>query len=235
MSWYDSKVRLIFVLLGLLLLGLAPARADVDPALREDGVLYFADNLPNRLIGTVKTPTTVFLHRNFQMPLASLFSGQKIEIVGVAPEGYLITCTYRNNSVNGWIAPADLPPDVDQTVLGQAKKNQERRNQMAALIANKQVVRGMTLDEVHQSLGNPDQTSSHTDATGSTQTWVYTTYQDVLQTSYVPGPFGRTVLQTYPVRTPVGQTIVTFTGGMVSAIEQHQTNSASPAGDSVPN
>jgi hypothetical protein len=184
-------VRLIFALLVLAMLSSSLAQADVDPALRENGVLYFADNLPNRLIGTVKAPTTVYLRRDFQMPLASLFTGQKIEIVGVAPEGYLITCTYRNNSVSGWIMTGGLPPDVSLALLTQAKKTQERRNQMAGLIASKQVIRGMTVDEVHQSLGSPDQTSTHTDASGSTQTWVYTTYRDIMQTSYVPGPFGR--------------------------------------------
>jgi hypothetical protein len=163
------------------------------------------------------------------MPLASLFTGQKIEIVGVAPEGYLITCTYRNNSVSGWIMTGGLPPDVSLALLTQAKKTQERRNQMAGLIASKQVIRGMTVDEVHQSLGSPDQTSTHTDASGSTQTWVYTTYRDIMQTSYVPGPFGRPVLETLPTRTPVGQTIITFASGVVSAIEQHETNPASAA------
>jgi hypothetical protein len=227
-------VRLIPALC-LLVLVIGSARADVDPALREDGVLYYADNLPSRLIATVKTPTTVYLRRDFGMPLASLFAGQKIEIVGGAREGYLITCTYRNNSVTGWIMPSDLPPDVDQAHLAEARKNQARRNQMAAVIAAKQVIRGMTVDEVHQSLGNPDQTSSHTDASGTSQIWTFTTYQDVWQTSYAPGPYGRAVLQSYPVRTPVGQTIVTFTNGVVSAIEQHQTNPDSPAINPYPN
>lgn len=211
------------------------ARADVDPALREGGVSYYADNLPSRVIGTVKTPATVYLHRDFGMPLASLFAGQKIEIVGTAREGYLITCTYRNNSVTGWIMPSDLPPDVDPALLAEARKNQARRDQMAAVIAAKQVIRGMTTDEVHQSLGNPDQTASHTDATGTSQTWTFTTYQDVWQTSYVASPYGRAVLQSYPVRTPVGQTVVTFTNGLVSAIEQHQTNPNSPAINTYPN
>lgn len=227
-------MRWILAVLGLLA-AIPFVRAEVDPALREDGVLYFEDNLPNRIIATVKTPTTVYLHRDFQMPLASLFAGQKIEVVGMSPEGYLIKAVYRNNSVSGWIMPADLPPDVDRAQIAQAQKAELRREQMAAVIAHKQVVRGMTPDEVHQSLGDPDQTSSHTDGSGTSQTWVYTTYADVWQTSYVAGPFGRPVLQSYPVRTPVGQTIVTFTAGAVSAIEQHQTNPDTAGAGSYPN
>jgi hypothetical protein len=231
-----DSLRLVKVLIALVALALAASsiRADVDPALREDGVLYYADNLPNRIIATVKVPTTVFLRRDFSSPLASVFAGQKIEIVGAAPEGYLITCVYRNNSVSGWITPDNLPPDVDRGLLAQAQKAQARRNQMARFIANKQVVRGMTPDEVQQSLGKPDQTSSRTDADGTLQTWTFTVYQTIWQTSYTPGFYGRGVAQTYPVKTPVGQTIVTFTDGVVSAIEQNKTSTASAGINSYP-
>jgi len=223
-------VKLTSVLALLLLAFGGHAWADVDPALREDGVLYFGDNLPHRVIGTVKTPTTLYLHRNFQMPLASLFAGQKIEIVGAAPQGYLITGVYRNNSVSGWITAEDLPPDVDRGLVAQAQKAQAHREAIANVIAHRQVIRGMTADEVRQSLGAPDQTSSRTDAAGESQTWTYTAYQDVWQTSYVPGPFGRPTLQTYSVRTPVGQTVVSFSNGVVTAVEQRQTVPGAAAG-----
>jgi hypothetical protein len=119
-------------------------------------------------------------------------------------------------------------------MLAQAQKAQARRNQMAHLIANKQVVRGMTADEVQQSLGSPDQTSSRSDADGTVQTWTFTTYRTIWQTSYTPGFYGRGVAQTYPVKTPVGQTIVTFTDGVVSAIEQHKTSTAGVGFNSYP-
>ena len=210
-------------------LALSSVHADVDPALREDGVLYLEDNLPARVVGTVKTPTTVYLHRDFQMPLASLFAGQKIEIVGQGPEGYIVAATYRNNSVSGWIMSNDLPPDVDPAQFAQARKNQEHRAMIAAAIANKQVLRGMTQDEVHQVLGDPDQTSTHTDDQGTSQTWTFTAYQDVLQTVYAPGLYGRPTLQTVSTRVQVGQKIVTFENGLVVAIEEHKTDPATAA------
>jgi hypothetical protein len=223
------------ILAVLLLAAVSGVRADVDLALREDGVLYFEDNLPTHLLATVQSPTTVYLRRDLQTPLASLFAGQKIEIIGMSPEGFMIKGTYRNNSITGWISPGELPSDVDRAQIALAKKNQERRGQIAAVIARKQVIRGMTPDEVHQSLGDPDQTSSHTDGSGTSQIWVYTTYANVWQTSYVAGPFGRPVLQSFPVRTPVGQIAVTFTDNEVSAIEQHQTSPAAAAASASPN
>jgi hypothetical protein len=216
-----------FLALCALFFVLNVARADIDPALREEGVLYFEDNLPNKIIATVKAPTTIYLRRDFQTPLAQIGPGAAIELIGMSPAGYLVKGDYRN-SVTGWILPYDLPPGVDPALLAEARKNQARHDVVAAAIAQKKVIQGMTPDEVHQSVGRPDQESSQTDATGTTKTWVFTTYTTVLQTSYVPGLYGRPALQTYPVKVPIGQLIVMFTNGVVVSIQEHKTDPDSP-------
>jgi len=214
----------------VLFLALAPTwtRADTDPALREDGVLYFEDNLPSRIMAAVKDPTTIYLRRDFQTALAGLDPGAKLELVGMSPEGFLVKATYRNNTVSGWIRAEDLPPGVDPALLALAKKNQARNDEVAAAIARKSVIRGMTPDEVRASVGEPEQTSSHTDDTGSTLTWVFTTYALQYQTSYAPGFYGRVQLQTYPVKVPIGQLIVNFANGAVVSVEEHKTDPNSP-------
>jgi hypothetical protein len=223
-------VRLIIAACALLL-AVSGARADLDPALREDGVLYFEDDLPDRIIAPVKTSTTVYLHRDFGMALAQIFPGQKIEIVGMSAEGFLVKGDYRNNTVTGWIRPDELPPGVDPKLIAEAKKNQARHDKVMAAIQAKKVIRGMTPDEVHQSLGDPQQTSSHVDDKGQALTWVFTTYSIVYQTVATPGYYGRTFFQTIPTKVPVGQLIVTFTNNAVSAIEEHRTDSNSPGVD----
>jgi hypothetical protein len=220
-------VRLLLAVCALMLV-LSAARADIDPALREDGVLYFEDNLPNRIVATVKTPITIYMHRDFLSALAAMEPGAKIELVGMSAEGYLVKGDYRNNTVTGWILPSDLPPGIDPALLTLARKNQARHNDVAVAIAHKKVIRGMTPGEVRASVGRPEQTSSQTDDNGSTLTWVFTTYADVLQTSYGPGLYGRPTLQTYPVRTPIGQLIVTFSNGAVVSIKEHKTDPDSP-------
>ncbi len=204
------------------------ARADGDLDLREDGVLYFEDNLPTPVTAVVKNPTTLFLHRDFQSALAGLDPGSEVELIGMSPEGYLVKGTYRNNTVTGWIHPADLPPGIDPKLLEQATKNQERHNAVADAIAHKAVIRGMTQDEVEQSLGRPEQTTSHTDDNGQQVTWVFTTYGIEYESSYAPGPYGRAVLQTYPVKVPVGQLIVNFANGGVVSVDEHKTDPSSP-------
>jgi hypothetical protein len=212
----------------LLAFGALAARADLDPALREQGVLYFEGNLPDKVTTTVRATTTLYLHRDFQTPLAALYDGQKIEIIGMAPEGYLLTANVRNNTTTGWIKPEALPPGIDPAIFVTAQKNQARRDAVAVAIANKNVIRGMTPDEVKQSVGPPTGISSKTDPHGEALTWVYTTYREDPQYEYTIDSFGHPILQTYYVKVPIGQMVIQFAGGVVYSIEQHKTDPNSP-------
>ena len=213
----------------VLLAAFSWARADdEDTSLREDGVLYFQDNLPDPLVLAVKAPTVIYSRRDFGTQLGLFLPGQKIEIVGMSPEGYLVKGDYRNNAVTGWIMPAALPPGVDPKLIDKAKKNQDRHDKVAKAIKAKKVLRGMTADEVHQAVGNPQSTSSHTDDSGQSMTWTFTTYAIVWRTSATPTGYGNAIVQTYPSKVPVGQMIVTFTNGIVTAIEEQKSDPSSP-------
>jgi len=204
--------------------------ADPDTAaLREEGVLYFEDNLKDPLVATVKAPTVLYSRRDFGTQLGLFLPGQKVEIVGMSPEGYLVKGDYRNNAVTGWIMPAALPPGIDPKLIDKAKKNQERHDKVAKAIKAKKVLRGMTEDEVQQALGRPEQTSSHTDDSGQSMTWTFTSYASQWQTAPVSDIYGRTTLRTYLAKVPVGQLIVTFSNGIVTSIEEHKTDPNSPA------
>jgi hypothetical protein len=218
------------LLLAALLVFFAPtgARADLDPALREDGVLYFEGNLPDKLTATIHTTTTLYLHRDFQMPLAALYNGQKVEIIGMAPEGFLLSANVRNNTTTGWIKPADLPSGIDPQIFVTARKNQERRDAVAVAIANKNVIPGMTPDEVKAAVGKPNGVASKADPHGEALTWVYTTYREDPQYEYSLDAYGRPVLQTYYVKVPIGQMIIEFVNGVVYSVEQHKNDPNSP-------
>jgi hypothetical protein len=212
-----------------LLLAFAPIlRADIAPELREQGVLYFEGNLPQKVVATLHTGTTVYLHRDFQMALAALYPGQKIEFVGMSPEGYLVKTLFRNNTVTGWIRPEDLPTGIDPSVFVQARKIQAHRDAVSVAITNKSVIQGMTPDEVRLSVGPPGQVTTRTDPTGSAMTWIYSTYREDPQYEYALDSFGRPVMQTYYVRVPIGRLIVGFLDGRVFSVEQHQSDPNSP-------
>ncbi len=212
----------------LLALSIVPAPAQLDPALRENDVLYFDGNLPNKITATLNAATTVYLRRDFQMALAALYPGQKVELVGMSPEGYLLKATYRNNTITGWIQPQDLPSGVDPGLFVEAKKNQAHRDAVAVAITNKTVIQGMTPDEVKQSVGPPGQITSRVDPTGSALTWVYTSYREDPQYQYSFNAYGQPVLNTYYVKVPIGQLIVAFANGAVVSVVQHKTDPNSP-------
>ncbi len=218
---------LTLCLVGLLLA--APTSpAQTDPALREEGVFYLEGNVPDKVTTVIRAPTTLYLHRDFQMALAMLSPGQTVEMVGSSLEGYLVKGTYRNNTVVGWIHPQDLPTGFDPGIFVAAKKVEEHRAAIAVAIVNKTVVQGMTPNEVEQAVGHPSETTSRTDAHGSSMTWIFTTYREEPQYTYAFDPFGRPVLQTYYVKIPIGQLIVGFDKGLVASVEENKTDPNSP-------
>jgi hypothetical protein len=225
---YGQSVKSLALCLVCLLLGGATSPAQTDPALREQGVFYLEGNVPDKVTTVIRTPTTLYLRRDFQMALAVLYPGQTAEVIGNSPEGYLIKGTARNNTVVGWIHPQDLPTGFDTGIFVAAKKVEEHRAAIAVAIANKSVVQGMTPNEVEQAVGHPTQTSSRTDAHGSSMTWIFTTYREEPQYTYAFDPFGRPVLQTYYVKIPIGQLIVGFDKGLVASVEENKTDPNSP-------
>jgi len=208
----------------LALLPLVRSQAQIAPELREEGVLYFEDNLPNKIVATVKAPLTIYLQRDFGMAAAYLGAGQQIQLLGMSGDGYLVKGNYRGNTVTGWIRPEDLPSGIDPALFAEAKKNQAWHDAVAVAIANKNVIEGMTPDEVTQAMGKPTQTSSRTDANGTQQTWIFTTYREEPQNTYTLDAFGRAALQVYYVKVPIGQLIVNFVNDAVISVEQHQTD-----------
>lgn len=222
------KFLVPFLTWGFVALATIAVRAETDPSLREPGVLYLEDNVPQKVTATIKVPTVLYMRRDFQTALAVLNPGQTVEIQGSSPEGYLLKGTARNNTVVGWIKPEALPTGFDSSIFARAQQNEARRASIAVAIANKSIVQGMTPDEVEQAAGHPTQTASRTDAHGSSLTWIFTTYREEPQYTYAFDPFGRPVLQTYYVKIPVGQRVVTFANGTVSSIEETTTNPNSP-------
>jgi hypothetical protein len=224
------KRFLPLVLIGCAFLSLPHAgRAQaLDDALREQGVLYFDGNLPQKVTATLNAGTTVYLRRDFQTALAALYAGQKVELIGMSPEGYLLKATYRNNTITGWIKPQDLPAGIDPSLFVEAQRNQAHRDEVGVAIANKSVIRGMTPDEVQQSLGRPETVASQDDAHGSALTWVYTTYREDPQYQYALDPWGRPVLQTYYVKVPIGRMIIGFSDGLVTSVSTQKTDPNSP-------
>jgi hypothetical protein len=81
---------------------------------------------------------------------------------------------------------------------------------------------GMTFEDVRKALGKPDKTSFRKDQSGRIDSWNFITYDRVPQYDYRRDITGRLVRYVYYVKVPIGDLLVEFQDGRVSAVEDHQ-------------
>lgn len=197
--------------------------AGTPDALREPGVLYLDENLPEKLEVKLEHPIHVYFDRGFETPAAAFAAGQLVRLVGVIGSSYLVSGQYRGNKFEGWVKVADFMPPVDPKILQQAEANQRKRDAIRQAIEENRVLEGMTFAEVKKSLGRPERASSRQEAgQGRIDTWKYIKFESIQRVAYVPGPFGTMVAQTYTERVPTGELTVEFSNGVVTSIEEHQ-------------
>ncbi len=115
------------------------------------------------------------------------------------------------------------------------KQNQELFSQLPPqdqdLIKQGKVAVGFTPDEVKLAVGDPDRIYTRTDASGTNETWAYTTYETDSGVLLYRGYYHRyyrwhdpmfPYYTVYPTRRSREYFRVVFTNGRVSAIEEQQ-------------
>ena len=237
-SWLPKIVLLssarFFVAATLLAL---PAIARADGLPREKAAIYLDDffGRPYRL--QVLTDAPIYFNADAARFLGTLRRGQLVELQAVSENQGVLRVRGQANQgqVAGWVPARYLSP-LEQGFVDALRRSGERRKQVVALTANGEVALGMTPPEVVASVGQPSKKSSHTDVQGVAETWDYVRYEQVARS--VPGvdAFGRVVVNVVYERVPVGRFSVTFTGGLVSAIDQSDrvANTAVPPVKVVP-
>ena len=133
---------------------------------------------------------------------------------------YRVRGQAQQGQILAWVSPQSLTP-LDADLLKNLKKAAERKKTVDALIKQRQVVMGMTPDEVGKSLGKPKKKTNKTDKDGTQQIWEYIKYVSIPQQvpSYVNGNL---VYSTIYVQKPSGTLTVNFINGIVSSLEQSE-------------
>ncbi|MEM1059542.1 MAG: hypothetical protein AAGK14_09865 [Verrucomicrobiota bacterium] len=205
-------------------LSVAPALWSMPDALKEKGVLYFDDNLPSPLDVTMAKAAYLHADRSLNTPRIALAKDHPVRLVGMAPEGFYIRGTSTGGRpAEGWVG-ADVIA-VDPQILEQAQAQQQQRDRIKEAIAAKQVIEGMTLDDVQAALGKPETISFRQENGQRIDTWRYITYERVPETQTSVNSFGQLVNRTVYVRRAVGTLTVDFREGIVRGLERHtQTN-----------
>ncbi len=204
----------------LAMLAVLPQVARAQDELRDPGVLYFDETLPDPVELKLLDATDVYSGRDWSVRLVTLPKNQTVRVMGMDGLLLSIQTVFAGNKVTGWVEAKKLPP-LDPKLLETARKNKVFRDAVAQAIKDKKVIDGMTLEDVQRSLGKPNRTAFRKEASGRIDTWYYTTYQNVPQYSYTTNAFGQTVPTVVYVRVPVGETVVEFSDSRVTAVEQH--------------
>ncbi|RYD39914.1 MAG: hypothetical protein EOP85_15160 [Verrucomicrobiaceae bacterium] len=129
----------------------------------------------------------------------------------------------KHGDVVGWVAPWAFS-SKDPEFVENLKKFYERQMQVQALIAEKQVAVGMTLEEVGQSLGKPSKSSVRKTAEGQSGRWEFVIYEEIknyaTEVDRQTGAVYRRLISV--TRREKSKTAVEFENDVVNAVEESE-------------
>ncbi|MGF1656783.1 MAG: hypothetical protein ACFCU3_07380 [Verrucomicrobiales bacterium] len=209
-----------------LLLGQLGSRTD---AFREPGAIYLEDHLETLPNVTVSENVALFVNLRDSHSMGTMLAGTPVQLQAATVDGRLrVRGRAAHGDVVGWIS-GDAVDGLDEEFLQRLKASEERRLVVADLIANQQVVIGMTMPEVGESLGTPQRVASREDAQGRREIWEYITYKRVPERQVSRDPrTGRLISHTIYVQVPVGSRTIIFANSVVEAIEADEEILAPP-------
>lgn len=211
----------LFTLALVTSLGHAQARKSSLPV--EPGTIPLEELLSKPVRLTVKLEAPIFYQSTMDRTLGSMPAGTVVTLVGMSDTGYRVRGRARHGDVAGWMRATDviLP---DPQMPAKLKALYERQKQVGELISTHQVALGMTLAEVHESLGKPTRTSSKLTAAGREDKLEYAVFEKVAQPAVGRTPTGQLVESVVYVKVEVGTLSVSFKGNLVEVIEETKGN-----------
>jgi hypothetical protein len=209
---------------ALLCLSFAIAVTATGQLSQEPGTFSVEDVVPASIQLKVAHEAPIYYQKSMDRVLGSMAPGTLVRLVAMSDKGqFRVRGRARHGDVAGWMSAADVI-SKDPNLAANLKKTWERYDQVAALIEAKQVALGMTLEEVHASLGKPDKKSSKVTLDGRSDKLEYVTYELVPQVTTRFDPFGIPFNETVYVKVPTGRLSVTFKDQVASEIEEVEGN-----------
>ncbi len=193
-------------------------------AFREPGAIYLSDFTKDPFEVRIEQPVDAFFKNDMQRYLGTLRPRQNAVLLAVSPGLAKVRARAQQGQVAGWIPLQGLEPPLDPDFLRNLNLANERMVKVRELIALKEVGLGMRPEEVELSLGKPTRQSSKTDPTGTTQVWEYIQYESVARTVVAYDTFGQPFNSIVYERVPKGTLGVTFSSGVVTALESSEQN-----------
>jgi outer membrane protein assembly factor BamE (lipoprotein component of BamABCDE complex) len=216
------RIYPVFVLLAALTL----------PAMETDQDVLYLTNLSEKPLRVrVLRHTRLNITRASNTYLTTLAKGQYVSVLAIAPHQLQVRGRMSTGSVQGWVNRDDLSPISDDVVASLSKKK-AKQEEIEEAIKRKEVLFGMTREQVQQMLGKPEDKSSVQDEAGVTEVWTYYTYRSMpIIETYGAGT--NVVSQVYSGKVRVGSKSISFKNGQVVRIEQKSENTGT-SGISIP-
>lgn len=218
-------------LMLLLACGLAlPAVAQIKPAkprkslLENDpDVVYLSQTVQQPILLTVVKAMPVFSDKKAALRVGVLATGQQVPLEAMTEKAYRVRGKGVGGDVVGWVSPQAFS-SKDPDFVANLRKLYERQIAVTKLIAAKQVAVGMTPAEVGQALGKPTKTTLRKTAGGESGTWEFVDYETVRHyTTEIDPRTGQAYRRfAYATQEEKGKTVVEFTDGVVSAVEESE-------------
>src|SRR5438128_2075364 len=147
------KNRFALIFLGLML-PFTLWRLHAVEKLRLDDVVYLDDFMgkPLELKALKSTPLT--FSRDGNSVIDSLRPNQRVRLVGIGPERYLVEARVTNGRAEGWVLPGDMEP-IPESVLKELQKKGADAEKIKEAIAHGEIEIGMTEEDVIKVLGTP--------------------------------------------------------------------------------
>lgn len=205
--------------LALSLMGILAGLAQADFP-REKGAIYLEDILPpdEGITLKVEHEATIYYTLEGKRRLGTLVKGYEAQLVAISDKAYMVRAKAQHANVKGWVTPQAFAAHKGEDMVKALNELYARHVVIQDLIAKKQVALGMTVDEVKQSLGEPDRVSSTLDGEGKRDSLEYITYERVLQPVTRLDINGFPVRDYVPVKVETGKTTIDFNDDLVVSI-----------------
>lgn len=194
----------------------------------EPGVVYLDRAVKEPVELKVVKEAPVYSDKEGKHRLGTLKAGQTVRLEAMTEKIYRVRGQGTRDGIAGWVAPWAFA-SKDPEFVAHLKQLYERQIQVQALIEAKQVVVGMTLDEVSLSRGKPTKTSVRKTGKGQTGRWEYIDYEEVKNYVTRVNPANGAVYRQLAsvTREEKGRTTVEFEGDIVTAVEESEDRQGS--------
>jgi hypothetical protein len=157
-----------------------------------------------------------FSDRELKKPTVKFPTGAQMQLLIYTPSAYYVQGRTVEGSVEAaWVSPLNLSP-VPPTLLADAKNAEALRILLEAAIDRREIIIGMTSDDVRKSLGRPWRVLNGEKPEEPKQTWVYIHYERAPRTDVFTGSDNLLYAQTTYQQIPAGRLKVAFRNGRVT-------------------